>query len=54
MKQETIVVRHLKKSYGQKNVTDDISITFYSGQIIAIVGHNGAGKSTFLNQIMVQ
>jgi len=51
MKQETIVVRHLKKSYGQKNVTDDISITFYSSQIVAIVGHNGAGKSTFLNQI---
>lgn len=51
MKKETIVVRHLKKSYGQKNVTDDISITFYSSQIVAIVGHNGAGKSTFLNQI---
>lgn len=51
MKQETIVVSHLKKSYGQKIVTNDISITFYSGQIVAIIGHNGAGKSTFLNQI---
>ena len=51
MKQKTIIVSHLKKSYGQKVVTDDISVTFNSGQIVAIVGHNGAGKSTFLNQI---
>ena len=51
MKQKTIIVSHLKKYYGQKVVTDDISVTFNSGQIVAIVGHNGAGKSTFLNQI---
>lgn len=46
MKQETIVVSHLKKSYGQKIVTNDISITFYSGQIVAIIGHNGADRKS--------
>ena len=51
MKKETIVVKNLKKSYSSKIVTDNISVTFYSGQIIAVIGHNGAGKTTFLNQL---
>lgn len=51
MKKETIVVKNLKKSYGSKIVTDNINVTFYSGQIIAVIGHNGAGKTTFLNQL---
>lgn len=51
MIKETIIVNHLKKAYGSKIITDDICVTFYSGQIVAVIGHNGAGKSTFLNQI---
>ena len=51
MKKETIVVKNLKKSYSSKIVTDNISVTFYSGQIVALIGHNGAGKTTFLNQL---
>lgn len=51
MKKETIVVKNLKKSYGSKIVTDNINVTFYSGQIIALIGYNGAGKTTFLNQL---
>lgn len=51
MKKETIVVKNLKKSYSSKIVTDNISVTFYSGQIVALIGHNGVGKTTFLNQL---
>ena len=51
MKKETIIVKNLKKAYGTKTVTDDISVTFYSGEIVSLVGHNGAGKTTFLNQL---
>lgn len=51
MKKETIVVKNLKKSYSSKIVTDNISVTFYSSQIVALIGHNGAGKTTFLNQL---
>ena len=51
MKKETIVVKNLKKSYSSKIVTDNISVTFYSGQIVALIGHNGAGKTTFFNQL---
>lgn len=51
MKKETIVVKNLKKSYGSKIVTDNINVTFYSGQIVVLIGYNGAGKTTFLNQL---
>ena len=51
MKKETIIVKNLKKAYGTKAVTDDVSVTFYSGEIVSLVGHNGAGKTTFLNQL---
>ena len=51
MKKETIIVKNLKKAYGTKTVTDDVSVTFYSGEIVSLVGHNGAGKTTFLNQL---
>lgn len=51
MKKETIIVKNLKKAYGTKIVTDDVSVTFYSGEIVSLVGHNGAGKTTFLNQL---
>lgn len=54
MKKETIIVKNLKKAYGTKTVTDDVSVTFYSGEIVSLVGHNGVGKTTFLNQLMVQ
>ncbi|MCL1935209.1 MAG: ABC transporter ATP-binding protein [Defluviitaleaceae bacterium] len=30
----------------------DITISFKSGEIVALIGHNGAGKTTLLNQII--
>lgn len=51
MKQETIIIQNLHKSYGKKKVTTAVDVCFYSGQIVALVGHNGAGKTTLLNQI---
>lgn len=39
----------LNKFYGQKQVLRDISLCFYPGAKIGIVGENGAGKSTVLN-----
>lgn len=38
MKKETIVVKNLKKSYSSKIVTDNISVTFYSGQLLHLLG----------------
>jgi energy-dependent translational throttle protein EttA len=36
------------KSYGDKQILQDISLSFYYGAKIGVVGENGAGKSTLL------
>lgn len=45
-----IVIRGLHKSFktntGVKHAVDDLNLTMFSGQITALLGHNGAGKST--------
>src|SRR3990172_9536563 len=41
-------MRHVSKSYGEKPVLRDISLSFYYGAKIGVVGENGSGKSTLL------
>jgi ATPase subunit of ABC transporter with duplicated ATPase domains len=36
------------KSYGDKEVLHNISLSFYYGAKIGVVGENGSGKSTLL------
>jgi len=38
----------LSKTYGAKNVLENINLSFYHGAKIGIVGENGSGKSTLL------
>jgi sulfate-transporting ATPase len=40
--------RDVSKRYGQKDVLSNISLSFYYGAKIGIVGENGSGKSTLL------
>ncbi len=39
---------HISKSYGEKNVLDDISIEIEKGEKVAFVGQNGQGKTTLV------
>ena len=43
-----IHVSHLKKSFGTLEVLKDISTDIDEQEFVAIIGHSGSGKSTFL------
>ncbi len=42
-------IQHLSKSYGQKVILDDLSLSIATGQIYGLLGPNGAGKTTTIN-----
>lgn len=45
-------VKNLKTGYGKKLIVDDLSLYVKQGEIVALIGHNGAGKSTILKSII--
>ncbi|HEL1351795.1 TPA: amino acid ABC transporter ATP-binding protein [Streptococcus equi subsp. zooepidemicus] len=46
-----IKVTHLTKSFSGQKILDDLTVTIEKGQVIALVGASGAGKSTFLRSM---
>ena len=42
----TLELSHVSKSYGEKNILNDINLLISRGEKIAFVGRNGEGKST--------
>ena len=49
MDENVIEMRHISKSFPGIKANDDISLTLRKGEIHALLGENGAGKSTFWN-----
>ena len=47
-----IQVRQLSKNYGAKPVLQQLDFQLMPGEIIAILGANGAGKTTFLQTLL--
>jgi ABC-2 type transport system ATP-binding protein len=46
-----IEVRRLCRSYGDLKAVDDVSFSIDHGEIVGLLGHNGAGKTTIMKMI---
>lgn len=47
-----IKVTDLSQSFGKKTVLDAVTLEINKNEICALVGRNGAGKSTFINSLL--
>ncbi|MDM8212646.1 ABC transporter ATP-binding protein [Enterococcus hirae] len=48
----TLIIDHLTGGYGQMPVLDDISFQVQNGEMVGLIGLNGAGKSTTIKNII--
>ena len=52
MNEPSVSVRNLTKSFAGRRVVDDLSFDVGKGEVFALLGHNGAGKSTTIDLIL--
>ena len=52
MNEPSVSVRNLTKSFSGRAVLDDLSFDVQKGEVFALLGHNGAGKSTTIDLIL--
>lgn len=46
-----IHVDHLTRTYGPLKAVDDVSFSIGPGEIVGLLGHNGAGKTTIMKMM---
>ena len=49
---DVLTVEHLTKKIGSKTILEDVSLSLNRGQIIGLVGANGAGKTSLMKVIL--
>ncbi|HEX5642359.1 MAG TPA: ABC transporter ATP-binding protein [Thermoleophilia bacterium] len=47
----TIEIEHLVKHYGEVRAVDGVSLSAREGEILGLLGHNGAGKTTMIRML---
>lgn len=52
MNEPAVSVRKLTKSFSGRRVVDDLSFDVQKGEVFAMLGHNGTGKSTTIDLIL--
>ena len=52
MNEPSVSVKNLTKSFTGRRVVDDLSFDVRTGEVFALLGHNGAGKSTTIDLIL--
>ena len=52
MSEPAVSVKNLTKSFSGRRVVDELSFDVQRGQVFALLGHNGAGKSTAIDLIL--
>ena len=52
MNEQCFLVKNLTKSFSGRKVINDLSFEVNKGEVFALLGHNGAGKSTTIDLIL--
>jgi len=52
LKIDTISFEHLSLSYGEKQALNDVNLEAKAGEMIALIGDSGGGKSSLMNMLM--
>ncbi|MGB4627745.1 MAG: ATP-binding cassette domain-containing protein, partial [Erysipelotrichaceae bacterium] len=47
-----IKIRKLNKSFGDKEIFNNLNLDFEAGKVFALIGPNGAGKTTLMRMVL--
>jgi lipopolysaccharide export system ATP-binding protein len=50
--QKTLTISNLQKSYGGRRVVNDVSFHVSRGEVVGLLGRNGAGKTTSFDMVL--
>lgn len=49
--EEILILKHITKSFDEKQVVKGVNLTVFAGELLAVVGPSGSGKTTLLRLI---